>query len=76
MKKLGPCSVIPWVKYIKTSVLPQGYLHFLQEILTMSHLFMDGMSRVIEELRGHQEEAVMLTTMNMVPAKNMEQLFC
>ncbi|MDQ0902488.1 HD-GYP domain-containing protein [Paenibacillus sp. V4I7] len=42
----------------------------------LSKLFLEGMSRVIDDLQYHRHEAVMLTTLNMVPATNMEQHFC
>ncbi|MDF2644998.1 MAG: family phosphohydrolase [Paenibacillus sp.] len=42
----------------------------------LSRLFLEGMSRVIDDLQYHRHEAVMLTTLNMVPATNMEQHFC
>ncbi|MCD1258726.1 HD-GYP domain-containing protein [Paenibacillus athensensis] len=43
---------------------------------SMGKLFLEGMSRVIDDLQQHRHEAVMLTTLNMVPAANLEQHFC
>ncbi|RTE10074.1 HD-GYP domain-containing protein [Paenibacillus whitsoniae] len=39
-------------------------------------LFLETMSRVIEDLQYRKKDAVMLTTLNMMPASNMEQHFC
>lgn len=41
-----------------------------------SRQFLEGMNRVIADLQALKNEAVMLTTLNMVPPTNMEQHFC
>jgi HD-GYP domain-containing protein (c-di-GMP phosphodiesterase class II) len=48
----------------------------LRESSRMSHLFMKGMSHVIDDLHNHNDDSVMLTTMNMLPPTSMEQHFC
>jgi HD-GYP domain-containing protein (c-di-GMP phosphodiesterase class II) len=41
-----------------------------------SRHFIEGMDRVIDDLQAHKDQAVMLTTLNMLPPSNMEQHFC
>ncbi|MFD0696846.1 HD-GYP domain-containing protein [Paenibacillus sp. GCM10027628] len=43
---------------------------------SISKLFHEGMSSVINELQYRKHDPVMLTTLNMVPAANIEQHFC
>jgi hypothetical protein len=42
----------------------------------LSKLFLEGMSRLIDDLQHRKNEPVMLTTLNMVPPTNLEQHFC
>jgi HD-GYP domain-containing protein (c-di-GMP phosphodiesterase class II) len=42
---------------------------------TMSKLFLEGMSRVIDDLAGLKHDAVMLDALNLVPPTSMEQHF-
>ncbi|MDD9271088.1 HD-GYP domain-containing protein [Paenibacillus sp. GCM10023248] len=45
-------------------------------LLPLSKLFLEAMSRVIHDLQYRRKDAVMLTTLNTMPAANMEQHFC
>jgi HD-GYP domain-containing protein (c-di-GMP phosphodiesterase class II) len=42
---------------------------------SMGRLFQEGMSRVIDDLYGHKDEAVMLAAINLTAPNNMEQHF-
>jgi HD-GYP domain-containing protein (c-di-GMP phosphodiesterase class II) len=43
---------------------------------SIGKLFQEGMSRVIDDLYSHKNDAVMLTSLNLLPPNNMEQHFC
>ncbi|UJF32814.1 HD-GYP domain-containing protein [Paenibacillus hexagrammi] len=55
---------------------PTSGFSSIRSTTPMSKLFLNGMSKVIDELQYRKHDPVMLTTLNMVPPTNMEQHFC